>query len=81
MSEVKNIKGIDDETWAHFKSLAAQHKMKAANMFRILLEEYEKNTKNFWDDIFAHKSIFTDKEYEEMKARMKELRKEYGWRT
>ncbi len=80
MSEVKNIKGIDDETWAEFKSLAAKNKMKSADMFRAMVNEYEKRAKNFWEEIRAHKPIFSTKEYEEIEKRMKEFRKEYGWR-
>jgi predicted secreted protein len=80
MSEVRSIKGIDDETWAEFKSLAAQNKMRAADMFRTVVKEYRQKSKNFWEEIRAHKPIFSPKEYEEIEKRMKEFRKEYGWR-
>ncbi len=81
MGEVKNIKGLDDDTWAEFKSLAAQNRMKAADMFKVMVEDYKSHTKNFWAEIRQHKRIFTDKEYEEIEKRMKAFRKEYGWRV
>jgi len=80
MSEVKNIKGLDDETWADFKSLAAKNKMKAADMFRAMVKTYGQKTTGAWDRIFKHKPIFTDKEYEEIERRIKSIRKEHGWR-
>lgn len=80
MSEVKTIKGVDDETWAGFKSLAARNRMKAATMFKEMVKEYEKKSSNFWDEIFAHKPVFSTKEYKEIEEQMKKFRKEYGWR-
>lgn len=80
MSEVKNIKGLDEETWADFKSLAAQNRMKAADMFKAMVEDYKSHTKNFWNELRAHKPICTPKEYEEIEKRMNAFRKEYGWR-
>ncbi len=75
MSEVKNIKGIDDETWAEFKSLAAKNKMKAGEMFREIIRDYKGRTKNVWDDIFAHKAVLSKKQYDEFESRIREMRK------
>ncbi len=80
MSEVKTIKGIDEDTWAEFKGISARNKVKAATMFKLLIEEYKSHTKHFWEEIFAHKPIFTPKEHAEIKKRVEEMRKEYGWR-
>ncbi|HLF54234.1 MAG TPA: hypothetical protein VI612_00750 [Candidatus Nanoarchaeia archaeon] len=80
MSEVKNIKGIDEETWADFKSLAAKNKMKAAEMFKEMVKDFQEHTENFWEEIRAHKAICTPKEYAEIEKRMNAFRKEYGWR-
>ena len=80
MSEVKTIKGIDDQTWTDFKGLAVRNRMKAATMFKVLLQDYEKKSTGFWDEIFAHKSVLTKKEQEEFEQRLKSIRKEYGWR-
>ena len=80
MSEVKTIKGIDDETWAGFKGLAVRNRVKAATMFKVMVDEYERKMSSFWDDIFSHKPVFSPKEYKEIGERMKKFRKEYGWR-
>ena len=80
MAEMKNIKGIEDNLWSEFKSLAAMNKVKAAKMFKILVKEYEKKTVNFWDDIFLHKPILSAKEYADLEKNLKLLRKEHGWR-
>lgn len=72
MSEIKNIKGIDDETWADFKSLAARNRMKAADMFRVIVKDYESHTKNFWNELRAHKAICTPKEYAKMEKKLTE---------
>lgn len=80
MSEAKNIKGIDEETWAEFKSLAAESKLKSADMFKVLVKNYKKE-KSAWDRILNHAPIFSEAEYVDIEKRMKELRKERGWRV
>lgn len=80
MSEVKTMKGVDDETWAQFKSIAAQNKMKAGQMFKLMVDEHKKRSSHFWDDIFNHKPALTEKEYEKFERAIKTMRKEYGWR-
>ena len=42
MNKVITIKGIDDETWAKFKSMAALHKLRLGEMFTMLVNEYAK---------------------------------------
>ncbi len=81
MAEIKTIKDIDDESWAEFKSLAARNKMKLGSFFRMLLGEYEKTSKFFWKDILYCEKILTDKEAEDMENIIKEVRKEYGFRS
>jgi hypothetical protein len=80
MSEVKNIKGIDDETWADFKGLAAHNRLKAAAMFRVLVDEYKKKSASAWEKILSHKPIFPASAYDEIERRVKSVRKEKGWR-
>jgi len=75
MSEVKNIKGIDEETWAEFKSLAARSKMKAGEMFKEMVKGYKSRAKNVWDDVFAHKAVLSKKQYEEFERKTREIRK------
>lgn len=45
MGDVRSIKGIDEETWAEFKSLAAKNKMKLGEMFTIMVRDF---AKKFW---------------------------------
>ena len=80
METVKTIKDVDDATWAQFKSIAAQNNAKAGQMFKIIVDEYQKNAKGWWERVKSHKPIFSPKEYDEMERRMKAFRKEYGWR-
>ena len=80
MSEIKTIKNIDDDTWASFKGLAARNKMRASAMFKVLVREYEKKTADFWDNIFKHKAVLSEKEYSEFENDLKRMRKEHGWR-
>ena len=80
METVKTIKNVDDQTWAQFKSIAAQNNVKAGQMLKRLVDDYQKHAKGWWEKILAHKPILSAKEYDEMEARMKKMRKEYGWR-
>lgn len=80
MSEAKNIKGIDEETWAEFKSLAAKHRAKAADMLKILIKEHKERSDNFWEGVFAHKPVLSKKQYGEFEKRLLEIRNA-PWRT
>ena len=80
MTEVKTIKDIDDDTWARFKSLAAKNHSKLGEFFKIILNEYEKDSGNFWKEILSRKPTSTDEEAEEMHRIVKKLRKEKGYR-
>ena len=80
MVEVKTIKNIDEETWAEFKSLAAKNKVKLGIFFKILLKEYEKNSRLFWNEILNGEKILSDKEAEGMEEVVKELREKRRWR-
>lgn len=80
MSEVRTMKGVDDNTWAEFKSIAAQNQMKAGQMFKLMVDEYRKKSALAWDKILNHKSILSKKEIDKFEAAVKKVRKEYGWR-
>ena len=58
----------------------SQNNMKAGQMFKILVDEYQKNAKGWWERVKSHKPIFSPNEYDEMERKMKAFRKEYGWR-
>jgi len=80
METVKTIKDVDDQTWSRFKSLAAANNQKAGQMFKIMVDDYEKNAKGWWERILAHKPVFSPKEYADIERKMKAFRKESGWR-
>ncbi|MBS3168487.1 hypothetical protein J4216_05140 [Candidatus Woesearchaeota archaeon] len=81
MPEVKTIKGIDDETWTNFKSLAAKDNVKLATLLKNMLKEYEKGKNIFWKDILKGKRIFTEEEAEKIEDLIRKKRKEYGFRS
>ena len=80
MENIKTIKGIDGETWAESKSLAAKNKINMGRLFRIMLEEYKRKSEESWNRILSGKKILTDKEAEDMLKIVAEIRKEYGFR-
>lgn len=80
MAEVKTIKDIDEETWAEFKSLAAKNKLKLGIFFKMILKEYEKNNRDFWDRILNGEKILSDEEAEDMEKIVKKIRNERDWR-
>jgi len=81
MSEIRTIKGVDDEAWAKFKSLAAKNQMKMGQMFERMVEKQkEQENKEFWDFILNGERLLSDKEAEEMLEVSRKNRKEYGFR-
>tara|TARA_Y100000294_G_C8432602_1_gene287480 strand:+ start:471 stop:728 length:258 start_codon:yes stop_codon:yes gene_type:complete len=80
MAEVKTIKGVDDETWADFKSLAAKNSQSVGSFFNKLITFYKKESKTFWDDILEGKPTLSKKEAEDLYNETILLRKERGFR-
>lgn len=80
MSEVKTIKGIDEETWAEFKGFAARNKVKLGAFFETLVHEHEKNSTSFWTKILEGEKILSDKEAEDIEKVTLKVRKEHGFR-
>ena len=78
--EVKTIKNVDEETWREFKTLAVKNNVKMSSLLRIMIKEFEKNNKDFWDEILNGEKLMSDKEAEEMKVITMKLRKERGFR-
>jgi DNA repair photolyase len=78
---LKTIKGINDESWAEFKSIAAKNKINMGKLFERMLEEYKKRSEEAWKVILSGKKILSDKEAEDMKKIIEESRKDYGFRT
>tara|TARA_Y100000034_G_C6529719_1_gene228212 strand:+ start:223 stop:465 length:243 start_codon:yes stop_codon:yes gene_type:complete len=77
---LKTIKGINENSWAEFKSLAAKNKIKMGLLFERMLEDYKKKSEESWNLILSGKKILSDKEAENMKKTIEESRREYGFR-
>ena len=78
--ETKCIKDVDEETWREFKTLAVKNNIKIAVLLKIMIKEFEKNNRKFWDEILYGEKLMTDKEAEEMIKITKDIRKERGFR-
>lgn len=80
-ADVRTIKGVDEETWKKFKTLAADQQITMSKLLRAMIEEYRKKRVNkFWESILHGEKLISDKEAEEMHAFTKKLRKEWGYR-
>jgi len=77
----KTIKGVDDETWAEFRSIAVKSKMRTGDLFKQMVEMHKRNNDAAWEKILHHKTLINDKEAEEMLRIVRASRKEYGFRT
>ena len=80
MSEVKTIKDIDDETWSRFKNLAAKNKVTLGTLFRDLVLEHSKKSKEFWSTILSSPKILHEEEAKDIGIITQRVRKEYGFR-
>ena len=49
-------------------------------MQQLLVEEYKKKTKEFWDDILKGPAVISDEEARAMEETISRIRKEYGFR-
>ena len=78
---LKTIKGINEESWSEFKSIAAKDGIKMGKLFEQMLEEYKKKSDEAWDKILNGGRIISDKEAEVMKKITRKTREEYGFRT
>ncbi|MBU0758298.1 MAG: hypothetical protein KKF44_09590 [Nanoarchaeota archaeon] len=81
MSEVKTIKGVDNTSWAEFKSMAAENNKNMGDFFSDLVKFYkERKAKKFWDDILNGEKLLSDKDADKIKILVKEMRSDYGYR-
>lgn len=78
--ETKCIKNVDEETWKDFKNLALKNNMKMSILLKIMVDEFEKNSKDFWKEILSRKKSLTDEEAEDIGDIVKKMRKERGFR-
>jgi len=80
VKNVKTIKDIDETTWATFKSYAAKNNIKLGPFFKMLIEEYETKSEEFWKKILDGKKILSDQEAAALEKTVKAVRKEHGFR-
>ena len=74
--EVKTIKDVNGETWREFKAIAAKNNVRMSSLLKIMIKEFEKNSKDFWNEILNGEKLMSDKEAEQMKILTIKLRKE-----
>lgn len=77
---IKTIKGVDEDTWYRFRSLAVKHRMGMGELLNEIIKEHEDKSKEFWNEILESKKLLSDKEADELLNKTKKLRKEYGFR-
>ena len=80
METCKTVKGVDDETWSRFKSMAARKNVTLGDCFREMVDDFESGAGKGWDLILNGPRILSRREGNEMKAVVRRMRKEYGFR-
>ena len=80
-TEVKTIKGVDDETWVKFKMLAAAKRVTMGYLLTTMIKEYEKYANDVWDKILHSGKILSDNEAEDIEKITRKMRKERGFRN
>ncbi len=78
--ETKCIKDVDEDTWKEFRALAVKNNIKMSILLKIMVNEFEKNSKDFWREILSRKKSLTNEEAEDMENIVKKMRKERGFR-
>lgn len=76
----KTIKGVDDEIWYKFRSLAVKNRIGMGKLLGELINEYEPKSKEFWKEVLEGEKILTDKEATELLNEVTRSRKEHGFR-
>jgi hypothetical protein len=79
MGEVKTIKGVDEDVWAEFKSIAAEEKKNMGVLFEDIIKFYkEKKSKKVWENILTVKEPMNEYEAKIVKERIKNFREDFG---
>ena len=78
--ETKSIKDVDEETWKDFRALAIKNNIKMSILLKLMVDEFEKNSKNLWREVLSKKRSLTDKEADDIEKIVKKMRKEKGFR-
>ena len=80
MNGIKTIKGVEEDSWSSFKSLAAKSNLKMGKFFEKMVDEYTVKCEDFWDDILNCERILSDKEAEDMLKVVRMVREDIGFR-
>lgn len=80
METVKTIKGVNEETWQEFKSMAARNNVKMGRFFEEIVEAYKNKANEAWNNILNSGKILSDEEAEDMLKVVKKIRSERGFR-
>jgi len=78
--KVRTIKNVDDETWKIFKQAAAKKNVKIGTLLRYVAKELEKSELKTLSSYIPKNPILSEAEARELEQRVKEIRKEYGFR-
>lgn len=78
--ENKCIKNVDEDTWKDFKTLALKNNMKMSILLKIMVNEFEKNSKDLWKEILSRKKSLTNEEADDIWNIVKNMRNERGFR-
>jgi len=78
--KIKSIKNVDKATWKNFRNLAERNNMKMSVLLKLMVDEYDKNSKELWNEILTRKKTLTNKDALEMEMIVKKMRGERGFR-
>lgn len=78
--EIRTIRNIDNETWRKFKNLAEKNNINMGNLLKIMINNFKKNSEEFWEEILNEEKNLSNQEAEKILEISKKSRKEYGFR-
>ena len=73
------IKNVDENAWRTFKSEAVKKNVKVGTMFNLLIKNKSSENSNLGNILYG-KKFFTDRDVNNIKKVMTNLRKEYEFR-
>ncbi|GBE19779.1 MAG TPA: hypothetical protein ENG87_05715 [Candidatus Pacearchaeota archaeon] len=78
--KTKTIKNVDDETWRNLKMLSAKNNVKLGVLLKLMIKEFEKDNKKFWNSLLNNERLLSEGEAKDMLVLSSNLRKERGFR-
>ena len=75
----KTIKGISDDDWRDFKTIAVRSNLSMGELFKTMLRTFNREKDEFWKKLFSHPPLLTENEAKDMEKHMA-WRKERGFR-